>query len=87
MTNTPFRRAFIHRPTSRVGVELNNGFTYTLPNPTPEGKTYNPDLVLLRLTQQKSIDLSRWESMPDEHGFLPEQYLIRVKVPYRSDDV
>jgi hypothetical protein len=59
LTTTTFRRAFVLR-SERVAVEVAPGEVWALPNPTPEGRRYDPAAVLRRVIEAGEVDLARW---------------------------
>jgi hypothetical protein len=60
---TKFMRVFIDHELGRVGVEVALGQLWTLPNPTPEGKTYAPTAIMRAVISAGRVDLARWERL------------------------
>ena len=58
---TPFRRLWIEH--GELCCEVRADQRYRLPNPTPEGRRYDPAAVYDRVRAVKTIDLNRWELM------------------------
>jgi hypothetical protein len=53
-----FRRVFIQH--EHLCVETAPGEEWALPNPTPEGKRYDPVRLRAAVIKAGSVDLSRW---------------------------
>lgn len=64
MTTSSFRRAFIDRETSRACVEVGAGELWSLPNPTPDGRSYDPERVVMSVIRAGEVNLERWERVP-----------------------
>jgi hypothetical protein len=56
-----FRRVFIDH--SNVCIELGPDNAYYLPNPTPEGRRYDPKKMMKNVIAAKQVDLERWRKM------------------------
>jgi hypothetical protein len=61
-----FRRLGIDRTFDppRLTAEITPGETYSLPNPTPTGRTYNPVPMMGIVAAARTITVELWELMP-----------------------
>ena len=57
-----FRRAYIDRTRRCVVIETKAGSMFYLP--APFGTSYNPDRMLVRIVEQGTVDLTKWEGYP-----------------------
>lgn len=56
-----FRRALIDRETGCVCVETRRGEFWHMPNPTSDGRSYDPDRILAAVVKAGRVHLDRWE--------------------------